>query len=229
MSSESPAAHSHPASLKPFSAGCLVPVFLALVVLGLAYVGLQKIVNNTGPWALQAAEKALVDSGISGAERGALGAELERLRAGLDAETLTSEEVVNGVAGLLETPILPLLVVNDAVDRRLPASGLNDEQKAEFLSAISRFKGAADAKLLKYQDLVTVLGPLARTEEEGGPQKDLSDAELMEMAERARTVTEGLDVPKMDTEPTSTVLLERYRDHVDAVIAGTADPIQRSR
>ncbi len=38
----------HPASLKPMSAGCIIPVLLAAVVVGLAWMGLQKIVSQ-GP------------------------------------------------------------------------------------------------------------------------------------------------------------------------------------
>ncbi|QDV07005.1 hypothetical protein Poly30_25240 [Planctomycetes bacterium Poly30] len=226
---ESPAAHSHPASLKPLSAGCLVPVFLALAVMAVAYVGLRKIVDNTGPWALQAADKALLDSGIPEVQRTAFGAEIERLRVALDSEEADPGDVFNGVAGLLESPILPLLVVDDVLDRRLPASGLTAEEKAEVRSTLIRFRAGADAQVLKYQDLVALLGPLARTEEEGGPQAELSDAELLEMGERARAATADLDIPKLDTEPTYEVLLQRYRDHVDAVLAGKAPRIERSR
>lgn len=229
MPDESPAAPAHPPSLKPFSAGCLVPVFLALVVLGLAYMGLQKIVDNTGPWALQAADKALLDSGVPAAQRAAFGVELERLRVALDTEKLGSSDVVNGVAGLLESPILPLLVMNDVVDRRLPASGLTAEEKSDVRAALTRVEEAAEAELLIYQDLVKVLGPLGRTEEEGGPQAELSDAELLEMAERARSATVEMSIPRVDAEPTNEVLLQRYREHVDAVLAGTASTVPRSR
>ncbi|MGK0483314.1 MAG: hypothetical protein ACJAQ3_003297 [Planctomycetota bacterium] len=228
MPEESPAANQHPASLKPFSAGCLVPVFLALAVIGLAYMGLQKIVSSTGPWALQAADKALLEAGLPETQRAEFGAEVARLREAFDAETLESSSVVNGVAGLLETPILPLLILNDVVDRRLPASGLNEAQKAELMAAIADFSAAADTQALKYQDMITVLGPLARSEEEGGPKQELDDKEFLAMAERARTATARIEVPKLDTMPTFNALLERYRDHVDAVLAGTAPTVRRS-
>ncbi len=155
-------------------------------------------------------------------------AEVARLREAFDAETLESSSVVNGVAGLLETPILPLLILNDVVDRRLPASGLNEAQKAEFMAAIADFSAAADTQALKYQDMITVLGPLARSEEEGGPKQELDDKEFLAMAERARTATARIEVPKLDTMPTFNALLERYRDHVDAVLAGTAPTVRRS-
>lgn len=233
MTDETPAAARdysvHPASLKPLSPGCLVPVALAVVMMGLAYIGLQKIVNNTGPWALSAAENALADSGIPEDQRVAFALEVARLRAAFEAETLESADVVNGVAGLLETPTLPLLIVDDVIDRRLPESNLTDEEKTEVIASLTTFKAAADGRVLKYQALLEVLGPLARTEEEGGPQAELSDAELLEMSERAQAVVADEKVPKLDEEPTYEVLLERYRAHVGAVLNGTAEVIERSQ
>ncbi len=218
----------HPASLKPLSPGCLVPVALALVVMALAYIGLQKIVNNTGPWALSAAENALADSGIPESQRVPFALEVARLRSAFEAETLESADVVNGVAGLLETPTLPLLIVDDVIDRRLPDSGLDDTQKAEFVAALTAFKTAADTRVLKYQELLEVLGPLARTKEEGGPKSELSDADFLEMTSRAQAIVLDKKIPKQDEEPSYDVLLRRYRDHVGAVLDGTAELIERS-
>lgn len=233
MTDETPAAAGdysvHPASLKPLSPGCLVPVLLALVVMGLAYLGLQKIVNNTGPWALSAADNALADSGIPESQRVPFALEVTRLRAAFEAEKLDSANVVNGVAGLLETPILPLLIVDDVIDRRLPLSGLDEAQRAEFVSALTGFKAAADSRVLKYQELLTVLGPLARTEEEGGPKADLTDAEFLEMTERAKAAVLDKKIPELDEAPSYDVLLERYRSHVSAVLDGTAELIERSQ
>ncbi len=229
MGGNSAAQSIHPASLKPMSLGCILPVMLAVVVVGLAYMGLQKIVEHTGPWALQAADHALVESGIPEAQRKPFAAEVARLRAAFEAETLDASAVVNGVAGLLESPTLPLLIVHDVVDRRLPASGLTAEQKSAFMASITEFKAAADSKKLKYQDLIKVLGPLARTEEQGGPKETLTDAELMEMAKRADAMTSVVEVPKLDVEPTHAVLLKRFQDHVDSVLAGDAEKVERSQ
>lgn len=232
MTDETPAATGdysvHPASLKPLSPGCLLPVALALVVMGLAYMGLQKIVNNTGPWALSAAENALAASGIPESQRSPFAVEVARLRAAYEAETLESADVVNGVAGLLETPTLPLLIVDDVIDRRLPASGLTGAQKASIIEALAGFKTAADTRVLKYQELLEVLGPLARTEEEGGPQTELSDDDLVAMGSRAATIVVDKKIPKQDVQPTYDVLLQRYRDHVTAVLEGKAEIIERS-
>ncbi|MEM8709930.1 MAG: hypothetical protein AAGG01_03180 [Planctomycetota bacterium] len=219
----------------------MVPVLLALAVMGLAYLGLQKIVSNTGPWALQAADKALADSGLPTEQTAPFSLEVARLRTAYDAESLDSTEVVNGVAGLLETPILPLLILNDAVERRLPSSGLDEAQRAEFLEATAEFSRFADAQRVPYQGLIQVLGPLARTEEEGGPVDTLTDDDFVAMAARARTsVQEIRDAAKAKNEsldegqlpadvPDIGILLARYRDHVDAVLAGSAPTIERSR
>lgn len=231
----------HPATLNPLSAGCLVPVFLALAVMGLAYLGLQKIVSNTGPWALQAADKALADSGLPEVQTAPFSLEVARLRTAYDAEKLDSTEVVNGVAGLLETPILPLLILNDVVERRLPASGLDEAKREEFVDAAAEFSRFADAQRVPYQGLIKVLGPLARPEEEGGPVDTLTDEDLTAMAARARaSVQEIRDAAKAKNElladgdlpaevPDIGILLGRYRDHVDAVLAGSAPTIERSR
>lgn len=218
----------HPASLKPLSPGCLIPVVLVLVVMGLAYMGLQKIVNNTGPWALSAADNALAASGIPEGQRAPFAVEVARLRAAFEAETLESADVVNGVAGLLETATLPLLIVDDVIDRRLPKSGLNEAQKTSVIEALAGFKTAADTRVLKYQELLEVLGPLARTEEQGGPQSELSDDDLVAMGSRAATIVVGKKIPKQDQEPTYEVLLQRYRDHVTSVLEGTAEIVERS-
>ena len=197
--------------------------------MGVAYFGLQRIVSNTGPWAIAAANNALAESGIPEAQRASFAAEVDRLRVALEAEELESKDVVNGVAGLLETPILPLLVVDDVLDRRLPASGLSDAKKASVAEALTTFKSAADTQVLKYQELLQVLGPLARTEEEGGPQDELSDEELEAMGSRAASAVVDKEIPKLDEAPSFDVLLGRYRAHVSDVLDGTAAVIERSQ
>ena len=53
-----------PASLDPRSPSFFVPFGIGVVLMALAYFGIKAIESSTGPWAIQAAQRGIADSGL---------------------------------------------------------------------------------------------------------------------------------------------------------------------
>lgn len=158
-----------PASLNPMSAGCLIPFGIGLVLVVAAYLGVRSIEQHTGPWAIQSAQKGIQESGLPQRDRAALTIEVERLNTAYESGSIDAVGVVKGIDGILKEPLIPLLTLEDARVRRLPASGLSAEDKAAGDATLATFMGYARAEVVARSTIFDVMGPLALVGTDGVP------------------------------------------------------------
>lgn len=222
-----------PASLDPRSPGCWIPFGIFGVIVLAAVFGFQQIVSSTGPWAIASARNAVAESGLPEADRAAVLAEIARLEGALESGDLDARGVTMGVDGVLREPLIPLLALDDARARRIPASGLTAEEASAADAVLAETASLFDAGLIRRPQLIQVLGPLARTSVDdaadageapgAAPRVPLDDAALRALVERAAAVNAGVDEAMRDESSLRPVdrelLLERLRAHVDAVLA----------
>lgn len=210
-----------PKVLNVGSAGFLIPFGIAIAVIVAAWLGLQGIVKSTGPWAIQAAQKGLVESGLPALDRAALTVEIERLNAALVKEAVAVPAAVQGVDGLLKEPLIPQLLIQDVIDRRLPASGLDEEARASARASLGTFASYVDAGLLNYGHGVKVLGPLTSVADNGRPPA-LDDAGLVGLVTRAEDEIRRIEPKQLAAATLRTVtrtsLIEGYRARIDGIL-----------
>jgi len=222
-----------PASLDPRSPGCWIPFGIFAVIVVAAVLGFQQIVRSTGPWAISSARNAVAASGLPETDRSAILAEIARLEAGLEGGDLDAQGVTKGVDGVLREPLIPLLSLDDVRTRRIPASGLPAGEKAAAAAVLAETASLFDAGLVRRQQLIRVLGPLAEVSADEAQDGDgepraveliaMDDAALRALVERAAAVNGAVDAT-MRAEATlrpidRALLLERLGAHVDAVLA----------
>jgi len=211
-----------PKTLRVSSPGFYIPFGIALVLIATAWVGLQGIVSSTGPWAIQAAQKGLAESGLPSTDRAELTLEIERLNAALSAESVEVQAAVSGVDGLLKEPLIPQLLIQDVIGRRLPASGFDDAQQAAARETLQTFASYVDAGLLNYGHGIKVLGPLTSVSDDGAPP-ELDDAGLTELVTRASKELELItpaQLKDLKLKPVSRKrLLDDYAARIDGILA----------
>ncbi len=217
-----PLSDDSPKTLKVGSPGFLIPFAIALVVIAAAWLGLQGIVRSTGPWAIQAAQKGLAASGLPSADRAALTLEIERLNVALQGETVKVQSAVSGVDGLLKEPLIPQLLLQDVMDRRLDESGLDESARANGRATLTKFASYVDAGILNYGHGIKVLGPLTTVGDDGAPP-ELDDAGLVELVTRATKEIELVTPARLAGVKLKTVsrqgLLDGYRTRIDGILA----------
>lgn len=211
-----------PKVLKVGSAGFLIPFGIALVVIAAAWLGLQGIVKATGPWAIKAAEKGIAESGLPALDRAALTLEIERLNAALAEQAVAVPLAVQGVDGLLKEPLIPQLLIQDIIDRRLPESGLDETARVSASTSLASFASYVDAGLLNYGHSIKVLGPLTSVAEDGQPPS-LDDGALVELITRAEDEIRRVPADKLGAATLQTVtrrsLMEAYRAKIDRILS----------
>ncbi|MEM6672616.1 MAG: hypothetical protein AAF726_07210 [Planctomycetota bacterium] len=214
-SSESP---SRP-TLDPTSLGCILPGALAVLVFGLAWMGIQSLKKSSGIMSIQAAEFGLQSSGLPADAKAPFEAQVDRIRRAHESENLDAQGAVEGVKGLLATRTIELLVVDDVRARRLPASGLSAEERAAGDAALERLATSLDAETLRVDSLIEVLGPLTEVPEDGSVVP-LDDAGLRALLERADAALAEIDDPESPPRPVdAAALLSRFEQHVDTTLA----------
>ena len=210
-------------TLDPKSAGCIVPAVLIVAVFVAAWFGIQSLIGNTGKWSLAAADFGLDTSGLPATAKEPFKREVQRLRDAYESGALQPQEVVGGVAGLLETRTIHLLVVDDVVVRRLPASGLDDAERAGAAETLGVLAGCGDGGTVPLATLLDVLGPLKDVPEDGGPVP-LDDAGLRDLVARAEVALDGAARPEEPRPVDAASLLSRFSAHVDETLAGAGQP-----
>ncbi|MEM9381229.1 MAG: hypothetical protein AAGB93_14850 [Planctomycetota bacterium] len=205
-------------SLDPKSAGCIVPAVLVLAVLVAAWFGIQSLIGNTGKWSLAAADFGLDTSGLPEQAKEPFRDEIGRLRGAYEAGLLGPQDVVGGVGGLLETRTIQLLVVDDLVVRRLPASGLDPEERDRAAELLGDLAVCVDGGTVPLVTLLDVLGPLTEVPEDGGVVP-LDDAGLRDLAARAEVALDDAARPETPRAVDAAALLSRFSAHVDETLA----------
>ena len=216
---------AQPAMLNPKSLGCILPGVLAVIVLGLAWSGMQSIIGNTGKWSLTAADYGLASAGLPPQVKAPFTLEIQRLRVAYSDGSLDAQGVVKGVSGLLETRAIQLLVVDDLIVRRLPASQLTDDEKASIRAAMGTVAVCVDGGQIPLKSLLMILGPLAEVPEDG-TEKDITDEDLKGIGERAVAALakeeKGKKVVEVPEDPRAVdadAILGRFRAHIDETLA----------
>lgn len=210
-----------PASLDPRSPSFFVPFGIGVVLMALAYFGIKGIESSTGPWAIQAAQRGIADSGLPAEDRAALTLQIERLAAGVDSGALDAQSAVGGVDGLLKDPLIELLLLEEVRRTLLPGSGLTDEEKAAGAAALEELMSLVHAKLVDQAQAKDVLGPM-REVPEGGAPAQLDDAALRALLGRAVRKSTGVDEKlkgATELEPVDrAMLLDGFRAKIDEIV-----------
>ena len=210
-----------PASLDPRSPSFFVPFGIGVVLMALAYFGIKGIESSTGPWAIQAAQRGIADSGLPAEDRAALTLQIERLAAGVDSGALDAQSAVGGVDGLLKDPLIELLLLEEVRRALLPGSGLTDEEKAAGAAALEEFMSLVHAKLVDQAQAKDVLGPMREVPESGAPAQ-LDDSALRALLGRAVRKSAGVDEKlkgATELEPVDrAMLLDGFRGKIDEIV-----------
>lgn len=210
-----------PASLDPRSPSFFVPFGIGVVLMALAYFGIKGIESSTGPWAIQAAQRGIADSGLPAEDRAALTLQIERLAAGVDSGALDAQSAVGGVDGLLKDPLIELLLLEEVRRALLPGSGLTDEEKAAGAAALEELMSLVHAKLVDQAQAKDVLGPMREVPESGAPAQ-LDDSAMRALLGRAVRKSAGVDEKlkgATELEPVDrAMLLDGFRGKIDEIV-----------
>ena len=210
-----------PPSLKPLSPSCLVPFGILFAVCAAAFMGIRSIERNTGPWSILAAKKGIAESGLPELDRAALTLQLERLNAAFEAEKIPTQDLVSGVDAILKEPLIGELVLEDARVRRIPASGLTDDEKVEADAALATVLSYSHVTLIEPVTLYKVLGALNEVGTDGVPAV-LDDGQLRELVGRAKLAIKNVTTEEINNAnagpATRAVLLADLSERVDGIV-----------
>lgn len=212
-----------PRSLDPRSKSCWIPALIGLGLMAAAYVGIKRIEASAGVWAVEAARNALATSGLRADDRGAIEAQIERLDDALEAKSIDTRATTKGVDAILQKPLMQLLTLLDVRDRMLPASGLDEAERASAAEALGTLASYVDAGIVGLDRLNTALGPLATETAPGQGRTQASDDELMAVVAAAGLEVEAVPASRLDAVDvrpvTRDVLLADLEAAIDSAVA----------
>ncbi|MEL6716507.1 MAG: hypothetical protein AAFZ87_14975 [Planctomycetota bacterium] len=217
-----------PPSLDPKSAGCWIPALIGATLIVLSYVGVQRLMASTGPWAIESARNAVATSGLHPEDRAAVLAQIQRLETALEGEVIDAQKVTEGVSAILQDPLIVQLTLDDVAVRRIPASGLGDAEKGGARDTLERLASLFESNLVEYAAVTDVLGPLVAEEKlEPDARVELDDDALRALVDRAARAIETVDAETLAeatlTEIDRAALLKRLEASIGATTAAAEE------
>lgn len=198
--------------------GCLIA---AAVLLVLALLLAWWVSANWRSWgsdfAKMATDQMIEESGLPEAEKAELKAEVKRLTDGFADGSLSLEQLQEVVLGLVESPLVPMFMVQAAEKQYLNGSGLSDEEKAAGKVTLQRYASGLASETIKTDSTDRVLVHIADKDAEGQWQmrETVTDEELKAFLDAAKKEADEAGVPE-EVEPVDPS--DELKKVIDAVL-----------
>lgn len=178
--------------------GCLIAGVVLLVLAGIVAFW---IANNWRAWVsdlgVEAVDQMLAESDLSDQERKEVGEQVDRIAEAFRSGQLSGEQLGEAVQKIIESPLMPSLVVSAANEKYLNDSGLTDEEKAQGRIDLQRFvRGMMDEKI-KEDQFEEVIAHIAEKQEDGQWQfrDKATDEQLRALLKSAREKADAAEIP----------------------------------
>lgn len=179
--------------------GCLI-AFIILVIIGL--LGAWWVSRN---WrgmlsgiASSAFNQAIDESQLPEAEKQEVKAEIERVTKGFTDGTITDQQMGQIMDGLLQSPLLPTVMVKGIESQYFDKSGLSAEEKAEGSVALQRFTNGMLTQKIGGAALDKVLAPIGDKQPDGEwkLREKVTDDELRQFIAAAKAEADAAGIPE---------------------------------
>ena len=203
--------------------GCLGVLGVMMVLIIIAGVWVSR---NWKEWAsdfsTQAITQVIDSSDLPAEEKGEVKIQVERVTKGFRDGSVSTEQVGMIIQKIVQSPLMPALVVA-AIDKRyIEKSGLSDDEKAQGRVALTRFaRGVIDEKIGQ-QGIDAVMAHVADKQPDGKwrLRQQVTDADLRAAMAEAKKFADDAGLP---AEPEKIDPSEEFKRIIDGVMNPAAE------
>lgn len=207
--------------------GCLKGCLIALVVVIVLIVILVVVVwKNWRSWTAmgitQGVQTAMAESGLPDEEKAEVMEQVNRIADAIQDEQLTMEQMGQLGTRLMESPLIPSILVAGVESKYLDESGLSDEEKAETRVTLHRFIQGAMQEQIAQEEVDAVMAHVADLQPDGNwkLRDQVSDDELRAFISDAKTRADAAGVPEEVEEVDPS---DELRKIIDGALAEPVD------